>query len=345
MKLGIGIISTAHGHVNSYAGQIKSMDDAVVHAIWDDDAERGRKVAAATGAEFMPDLPALLARKDVRAVIIGSPTSQHAGHVEAAAAAGKDIVLQKPMALTLADCDRIASAVSAAGVRFSMAWQMRCDPQNQWMRDFVRSGRLGRIVMIRRRHCLGTHLWPGFENTWHVQPQLNRGMWMDDASHPADLLYWMFGRPASVMAEIETLVNPKVPDDNGVAVFRWPDGMLGVLECSFTCVAAEDTTNIYGEKGTILQRWGDGVSCTPQLAAAPAERGLRYRLVGEPTWTQVDIPTPPGHGQRIAGVARPAVEFLLGRREPIATAAEGRANIEMILAAYESARTGRRVML
>jgi predicted dehydrogenase len=345
MKLGIGIISTAHGHVNSYAGQIKTMDDAVVHAIWDDDAERGRKAAEAAGAEFMPDLAALLARKDIRAVFIGSPTSQHADHVEAAAAAGKDIVLQKPMALTLADCDRIASAVSAAGVRFSMAWQMRCDPQNQWMRDFVRSGKLGRVVMIRRRHCLGTHLWPGFENMWHVKPELNRGMWMDDASHPADLLYWMFGRPASVMAEIETLVNPKVPDDNGVAVFRWPDGMLGVLECSFTCVAAEDTTNIYGEKGTVLQRWGDGVSCTPQLAAGPDERGLRYRLVGEPGWTQVDVPTPPNHGHRIAGVARPAVDFFLGRREPIATAAEGRANIEMILACYESARTGRRVSL
>lgn len=345
MALGIGIISAAHGHVGTYAAEIRHMDDAHVVAVWDDDAERGRKAASDPGAEFVPRLDALLARPDVRAVIIGSPTSRHAEHVAAAAEAGKDILLQKPMALTLADCDRILEALRQAGVRFSMAWQMRCDPQNQWMRDFVRSGRLGRVVMVRRRHCLSTHTWRGFEDTWHVRPELNRGMWMDDAAHAADWLYWMFGRPASVTAEIETILNPKVPDDNGVAVFRWPDGMLGILECSFTCVAADDTTNIYGEKGTILQRWGDGPSCTPHLAASGKERALRYKLVGDEAWTAVDIETPPAHGHRIRAVARPAVEFLLGRREPIATAEEGRANVEMLLACYASAAEGRRVAL
>ena len=345
MKLGIGIVSTAHGHVGTYATQIKAMDDAAVTAVWDDDADRGRKAAEGAGAAFVADLGELLARPDVQAVIIGSETSKHAAHVEAAAAAGKHIVLQKPMALTLADCDRIRQAVAAGGVRFSLAWQMRCDPQNQWMRDFVRSGQLGRVVMVRRRHCLGTHLWAGFENSWHVQPALNRGMFMDDASHPADLLFWMFGRPESVVADIQTLLNPRVPDDNGVAVYRWPDGMLGILECSFTCVAADDTTNIYGQNGTILQRWGDGPSCTPHLAAADTERAIRYRLVGQDAWTQVDIATPPNHGHRIAAVARPAVEFLLGRREAIATADEGRTNVEMLLAAYKSSRTGRRVRL
>jgi predicted dehydrogenase len=316
MTLGIGTISTAHGHVNAYAAEIKNMADAAVVAIWDDDAERGQRAAGNAGP-----------------------------YVEAAAAAGKDILLQKPMALTLADCDSIAEAVGTAGVRFSMAWQMRCDPQNQWMRDFVRSGKLGRVVMARRRHCLSTHLWPGFDSSWHVQPELNRGMFMDDAAHPVDWLHWMFGRPASVTAEIQTTLNPKVPDDNGAAIFRYDDGMLAILECSFTCAAADDTTNIYGEKGTVLQRWGDGPSCTPHLAAGEGERAVRYRLVGDAAWTPVDIATPPGHGHRIRAVARPAVEFLLGEREAIATVEEGRANVEMLLACHESARTGGRVAL
>ena len=345
MALGVGIVSAAHGHIQAYAREIAAMDDAAVTALWDDDADRGRKVAETAGAAFVENLDELLARADVQAVIIGSETSKHADHVVAAADAGKDIVLQKPMALTLADCDRILAAVADAGVRFSMAWQMRCDPQNRWIRDFVRSGKLGRVVMVRRRHCLSTHLWDGFENMWHVQPELNRGMWMDDASHPADWLLWMFGRPASVTAEIETLLNPKVPDDNGAAIYRYADGMLAILECSFTCVAADDTTNIYGAGGTVLQRWDDSPSCTPHLAATPDERAVRYKLAGDDAWTPVDIDTPPGHGHRIAAVARPAVEFLLGRREPIATADEGRTNIEMLLAAYESAETGRRVNL
>ncbi len=345
MPLGIGIISAAHGHVKAYAAEIAHMDDAAVVAFWDDDIARGRDAAEAAGVDFADDLDALLARDDLDAVIIGSETSKHADHVEAAAAAGKPILLQKPMALTLGDCDRILSAVESAGVGLSMAWQMRCDPQNVWMRDFVGAGKLGRVHMVRRRHGLSTHLWDWFEGSWHVQPELNRGMWMDDASHPTDWLLWMFGRPASVTAEIATLVKPGIPDDNGVAVYRWADGLIAVLECSFTCVAANDTTNLYGERGTVLQRWGDGPSCAGRTEESPNSRAVRYKLVGDDDWTQVDIPTPPQHGQRIRWVTRPAVEFLMGRREPIATAAEGRQNVEMLLAAYESAETGKRITL
>ena len=326
-----------------YADEIKKMNDARVVAAWDDDAERGKKQAAAAGAEFVPTLSALLERKDISAVIIASETSKHAEHAVAAAKAGKDIVLQKPMALSLEDCDRIGAAVKAAGVKFSMAWQMRCDPQNQWMREAVQTGKLGKVTLIRRRHCLGTHLWgDAFTNSWHVKPELNLGMFMDDASHAADWLLWTFGKPLSVTAEIQTLVDPRIPDDTGAAVFRFKDGTIAILECSFACVAAEDTTNIYGEKGTILQSYGDAPSCGNP---APPEnaKGVKYLLAGEKTWTTVDIPSPRNHGERIRGVAKPLVDFLAGRREAIATLEEGRINVEMLLGAYASAKEGRRI--
>ena len=344
MTFGIGIVSLAHAHIGMYASMIQKMEDARVLAVWDDDAARGGNGAKNFGAEFVPELEAMLARKDIEAVIIGSPTAHHAGHVAAAAAAGKHILLQKPMALTLEDCDRMIAAVNQAGVRFSLAWQMRCDPQNQWMRQTVASGKLGKVTLVRRRHGLGTHLWgAAFENSWHVKPELNRGMFMDDAAHPVDWLYWMFGRPTSVTAEIHTLLNPKVPDDTGVAIFRFAGGMMGVIECSFTCVAADDTTNIYGQHGTILQRFGDAVSCTPDLF--PGQPSLRYRMAGEANWTGVDIPSPANHGLRIGAVARPAVEYLMGRGEPIATAEEGRIVVELLLAAYESSWQGSRLSL
>jgi predicted dehydrogenase len=338
----LAIVGFAHGHVEAYAAEIRGMDDARVAWGWDHDTERGAARCQANGCEFVPDLEALLARQDLRGVIIGSETSFHAECVEAAARAGKAILLQKPMALTLDDCDRIVRAVESAGVRFSMAWQMRCDPQNIWMREAVRSGKIGRVVMLRRRHGLATHLWPGFAESWHVKPELNRGMFMDDAAHPADLLLWILGKPTSVVAEIATLLNPKIPDDNGVAVYRFEGGAMGILECSFTCVAAEDTTTIVGDRGTILQSFGDAPSCGV-VPIPEGTRGLKYILAGESAWTAVDIPTPPNHGDRIRAVARPAVEFFLGKREPIATAKEGRINVRMLLAAYESSAAGRRV--
>ena len=210
------------------------------------------------------------------------------------------------------------------------------------MRDAIRSGMIGKVTLLRRRHGLGTHLWPDFENSWYVQPELNRGMFMDDAAHPADFLLWVLGQPKSVVAEIDTLISPKVPDDTAVAVYRFDGGAIGIVECSFTCVAAEETTMIVGDRGTIVQSYGDAPSCGG-VALPENPKGLRYVLAGETQWTVVDIPTPPNHGHRIRAVARQAVDFFLGKREPIATVEEGRANVNMLLAAYRSASEGRRI--
>jgi predicted dehydrogenase len=342
--LKLAIAGFAHPHVDMYAGEIRNMEDACVAWGWDHDAARGKARSEQDGCEFVPDLEDLLAKPDLGGVMIGAETSRHAEVVEAAARAGKPILLQKPMALTRADCDRIVAAVAAAGVPFSMAWQMRVDPQNAWMREAIQSGLVGKVTMVRRRHGLPTQRWAGFEESWHVQPELNRGMWMDDASHPADLLLWLLGKPDSVMAEIDTLLNPRIPDDTGVAVYRFAGGLMGILECSFTCVAAQETTLIVGDKGTIVQDYGDLVSCGP-YPIPEGTCGLRYFLAEQGTWTTVDIPTPPNHGHRIRGVARPAVDFFLGHRAPLATAEEGRTNVDMLLAAYESAATGRRIRL
>ncbi len=218
---------------------------------------------------------------------------------------------------------------------------LRVDPQNLKMKSIIESGMLGRLFMVRRRHGLSTHLWPGFENTWHVKPELNRDIWADDAAHPIDLVYWLLGMPASVTAELGSLLNPKVPNDNGIAIFRYEDGTFAEVVCSFTCVAAENTTEIYGEKGVVIQNYGDGPSAAaPRLHGAV---GLKRYLHETGEWTDSGIPSPKGQGERIAALAGPLAEFLNGRREPIATAAEGRTALRLLLACYDSAECGRRI--
>ncbi len=125
-----------------------------------------REVRHRTGA--LPD--ELAAREDVDAVVIGAETSMHADMVEAACRAGKAVVLQKPIALTMEQADRIVEAVRAAGVPFTMAWQMRVDPHNLRMRELIESGRFGRVYMVRRRHCLSTHQWPDFARPGTCSP-------------------------------------------------------------------------------------------------------------------------------------------------------------------------------
>jgi predicted dehydrogenase len=207
----------------------------------------------------------------------------------------------------------------------------------------MESGILGRILMVRRRHGLKTHRMKGFDQSWHVRPELNRGMWADDAAHEIDFLYWLFGNPRTVMAEIDTLLNPKVPDDHGIAVFRYDDGLMAEVMSSFTCVAGENTTEVIGEAGIIIQNFGDQPS-----AGAPKPPGaiaLKWFTEAEGKWQVAAFEPPDSQGVRIAGLAGPLAEFAAGRRGPIATAREGRDVLRMTLACYRSAESGRRVSI
>jgi predicted dehydrogenase len=167
------------------------------------------------------------------------------------------------------------------------------------------------------------------------------GMFMDDASHAADWFLWLLGKPTSVIAEIDNVVTSVAPDDNGVAVYRFGKKEMGILLNSSTMLAAEATTEIYGDKGTIVQNYGDAPSSSlPRPAGATA---LRIFRAGASDWESFDFPADTPHASRIRAVPRPLVDYLLGRAGPLATAEEGKTCIEMILGAYEAAREGRRV--
>lgn len=343
MAFGIGILGVAHSHVEAYCRRWRDGPDMGVKVVagWDHDPDRLAACAERNACDAVGDVSALLARPDVQGVVIGAETSRHADLVVEAARAGKAIVVQKPMALTLRQADEIVDIVQSTGVQFSMAWQMRADPQNLKMKELVDTAALGRICMVRRRHGLATHTWDGFESSWHVDPECNRDIWADDASHPCDLIYWMFGMPESVTCELASLVNEKVPNDNGIAVFRYADGMIATVSCSFTCIAGENTTEIIGTDGVVIQNFGDGPSCNvPRPGDSVA---LKWYLSGRGKWECSELASPPSHGDRIAALAGPLADFFTGRGGPIADAPEGRDVLRMVLACYDSAEQGRRV--
>ncbi len=338
----LGVVSFAHGHIHTYVEALRDFADAQVVAGWHEDAVQGAAHCARHNIEFVADLDILLQRDDIDAVFIGSPTSQHATHAIAAAQAGKHILLQKPMALTLADCDAISGAVQQSGVKFSLCYQMRCDPVNQQMKALLDEGVVGRVAVVRRRHSISALLNPDFTRpgNWHIDPLQNMGMFMDDASHAADWFYWMLGRPASVIAEIDNIVTEVAPDDNGVAVYRFARGEIGILLNSSTTVAGENTTEIYGDRGTIIQNYGDGPSSN--IPRPPGGIALKVFRQEAGVWDLHHFP-PQTQRERIQAVPRPLVNYLHGRAAPLATAEDGRVAIEMILGAYRAAREGRRV--
>ena len=343
-KLGIGVISFAHGHANLYCDRLATYDDVRLVACWDDDTVRGATTAAKYAMRYSPHLEELLNNPDVQAVIVTCETNRHAAMVLAAAAAGKHILCQKPMALTLADCDRMAAAVESAGVKFMMAYQMRHDPSNQKIKALIDGGAVGKISLVRRRHCIPVLFNDAFvtgPTRWHLDPAQNMGMFMDDASHATDFLHWMLGKPVSVVAEIDNTVTAVAPDDTGVAIYRYASGAMAVLVNSSVTLAGENTTEVYGDQGVIIQNHDDLVSTN--VALPPHPIALKRYTRGDSQWQDLGIAIPASHAERIAAVPRAFVDCVQQDLAPPTTAADGRVSVEMVLGAYQSAREGRRV--
>src|SRR5437016_1048373 len=329
----IGIVSFAHGHVNAYCERIRQFEDARLVAAWDDNAERGEQQAKRFGIEFVRDLDDLFVQVD--AVIVASETNRHADLCVAAAGAGKAILLQKPMATTLADCDRIIAAVDRAGVHFQMAFQMRCDPVNRKMAELVHGGALGKIGTLRRRHCINFLFSPPTGPThWHIEPEANVGMFFDDAVHAADFLLWLLGPPVSVTAEIDNVLTKVAPDDTGTAIYRFPDGAFGIIYNSSVTLAGENTTEIYADQAVLIQNYGDAVSTA---FAPPGAAALKMYHRGDPPgWQELELGIPRSHGERIAAVPRPWIDKLKAGKPHQVGAYQGRISVAMCLAAYQS---------
>ncbi|MCH8292033.1 Gfo/Idh/MocA family oxidoreductase [Candidatus Poribacteria bacterium] len=343
-KIGIGIISFAHGHANSYCHRMLTFDDVKLVGCWDDDEERGKSAANQFDMSYSPHLEDVINHPDIQGVIVTCETNRHAEMVIAAAEAGKDILCQKPMALTLEDCDRMTEAAEKAGIKFMMGFQMRHDPANIKMKELIDNGTLGKIGVLRRRHCIPVLFNENFVNgpsRWHIEPEKNMGMFMDDASHATDFIHWMLGRPTSVIAEIDNILTDVAPDDTGLAVYRFSSGAMAILLNTSVTLAGENTTEIYGDQGVVIQNYGDGPSCNiprPENAIA-----VKLYTRDQPAWQDLGIPIPQSHGERISAVPRPFIDCLKNDTEPEITAWDGRVSVEMVLNAYQSAKQGRRI--
>jgi len=142
------------------------------------------------------------------------------------------------------------------------------------------------------------------------------------------------------------------PDDTGVAIrasgvdhFKFASGALAVLVNSSVALAGENTTEVYGDRGVLIQNYDDAVSThlAPPGAVALKLYTRDLGVLTRPTWQDLGLAIPASHGERIAAVPRPFIDCLKHDSEPPVTAEDGRVSVEMVLGAYRSAREGRRV--
>lgn len=247
--LRVGVLSFAHYHANFWSEVFASR--GVLAGVWDGDAVRGREAAARYGTTFRASLDDLL--QDCTAVAVCSETARHRPLIERAAERGLAILCEKPLGTDLDDCERIAATVAARGVFFMQSFPKRFDPATHRLQQAVASGELGRITLARVRHGHHYGLEPDFASRWYVLRELaGGGALLDEGVHAADLLATLFGVPESVVAQTSSEALGLEVEDLGIAVFRWPSGMLGEIVSSFTYAAADASIELYGTRGTLL---------------------------------------------------------------------------------------------
>jgi len=339
-RINIALLSFAHSHQYLWAESILENPYARIYGIWDDNRERGEEAAARFGTIFFDDLDQLLLQEELDAVAICSETSKHAELTIASAQAGKHILCEKPMATSLEDCQRMMDSVKEAGVFYMQSFPQRFIPGNIEIKRLLEEGAIGKIGMVRKRHGHGFGLGTLKEEMpWIIDPALaGGGAYLDEGIHGADLLRFFFGDPLSVVAKIDTLHMRLNVDDNGVAIYTFANDILAVHCASWTWLAAGPTTEIYGDKGTIIQSFTDFSS-----NAVPWRGEVHLRVFcdaeREKGWQDM------GFSFDFKKVKHQIpTEFIKALRkgiEPPITGEDGMKALEMILGAYLSSKEGK----
>ena len=190
MSVRVGILTAAHVHTGSYVHCLKANPDSELVGLWDDDLERGKPYAERNGISFFEDLDALLAKVD--AVVVTSENLRHGELVLKAAAKGKHILCEKPLAASEEEAEKISQAIKASGVKLSTAFPCRYSPAFMRLADRVRAGEIGAIKAIcatNRGTCPGG---------WFIEPtKSGGGAMIDHVVHVTDLLRVLLGEEPS----------------------------------------------------------------------------------------------------------------------------------------------------
>lgn len=318
--IGVGVIGRAH-----VERLLSPASPAELAAVADADPDAARAVAAEYGAEAAPSAEQLLARDDVDAVVVCVPSGLHADVAVAALDAGKHVLLEKPLEVSVDAADRIIDAEKRSGKVLSVVSQRRFAAENQFLHRTIAAGGLGRvttanieIALWRTQEYYDSGAWRG---TWALD---GGGALMNQGVHLVDLALWLLGDVEEVYAHSGLLAHERIEVEDAITITaRFAGGAL------LTFLA---TTTAYGDLPLRVAVTGDGgtvVTLAEKITHFVTRDGREV-----PEFDPVD--------QQLAQLS----DFVAAIRHgapPLVTSAQARAAVAFIEAAYASARTGRPV--
>jgi UDP-N-acetyl-2-amino-2-deoxyglucuronate dehydrogenase len=331
--VGCGRISATHVDA---IGEVDGLD---LVAVCDSIADRARAAGEQNDVPYFTSLTTMLAEVHCDAVAICTPSGLHPQHGVIAARAGKHVICEKPMAITLAAADELVHACDEAGVHLFVVKQNRLNPAVQIVKRAVEKGRFGRLYLanttVRWTRPQSYYDQAPWRGTW----EFDGGAFMNQASHYVDLIQWLVGPVESVIAKTATLARRIETEDTGVAVLKFRSGAIGVIEVTMLTYPRnmEGSITLLGETGT-AKIGGTAVNRIEHWAFRDADED--DQLVAS---AATNPPSVYGFGH--TGYYRNVLSVIRGEDVPETDGRAGRKSLELILGIYESAKTGREVPL
>ena len=339
-KVRIGIIGSGFSG-NLHADALSRDLRAEIVAVAGSNIERAEKFATKWKvAQAFDDYRRMLELPDIDMVTIGVPNDLHCQMAVQAAQAGKHVVVEKPLCMTLDEADRMIAAASAAGIKLMYAEDLCFAPKYVRAKQLVDEGAIGRVFRTRQ---LEKHFGPHSDWFWDMK-RSGGGALFDMGCHGTEFARWILDKPKvkSVMAHMGTYVHTDRTEgeDDATGIIEWENNSVSVIENSWAKRGGiEDFAEIHGVEGVIYCDLVRGSSMLTYsecgfgyaIEKAPATKGWTFPLFDE--WMQYGYP----------GEMKHFLDCVANDDEPIETAEDGRAVLEIMFACYESAATGRRI--
>jgi len=345
--LGCGVIGPHH------ARAIASLESAELVAVADVGFESAEEVAGEYGCSAYTSLGEMLSGVDLDAVCICTPSGMHADDAISALEAGKDVVIEKPVDVTLEAADRLIEAQRATGRTVTVVSQHRFDAATRAVYDAVTKGEFGRLTSgsaeVRWWRSQSYYDSGGWRGTWELD---GGGVLINQAIHSIDLLQWLMGPVVEVTAYTGLLAHERIEvEDTAVAILKFSGGALGtVIATTAAYPGLTARISVHGDRGSAII---DDDALSYFHAAGEGQEGDAHGTGGgENQAEQViarygEVATSPGAGSVPASLSmahrdqiQDFFEAVREGSEPSVNLEEGRKPLAIIQGIYESARTG-----
>ena len=344
--VGCGVVSKVH------AKHISLLPEARLVAVCDEIADNAHGLAAPYGAAVYSDYAEMFKREDIDIVDILTPSGTHSRIGVAAAKAGKHVIVEKPIDITLTAADALIGACRASGVKLACIFQFRFEKDIIELKKAVDAGKLGRLNFCgshmkwyRSQEYYDSGKWRG---TWALD---GGGALMQQSIHYVDLVQYIMGPVDEVFAYCATRGHERLEvEDIAVSALKFKSGAIGIIEATTAAYPGfYAEIDVFGKDGSVILknqrieerhlRSGEaytGSARTNELAIKADDTVYAESKYGKASGSSEDT-----HIYQIQDM----IDAVKQGREPLVNGEEGRKALEIVLAVYESSRTGKPVKL